>query len=256
MITLFLIILFIFVIFILTNKIEKFTDYSSSNIYFLDYNESVYILKYNNDNYFKSFYKLDYVSRNINNIEEYFNMIDKSIENFTYEEKDKIYKCIEIANNRIKNISLEWFDGKKCLNIPWNIICVKGKLYENGLPHTRGNYIIISKKDINDFSIEKLTKTLIHEKVHIYQKIYKEDAEKYLIKHNFTKYKYRTNNDKIRSNPDIDNWIYKDENGNIYSAKYVNDNPTSIENIEYKPYNSQSYEHPFEKMAIYIENYI
>ena len=258
MIIIIMLLLFILLIilFIFSKKFENFTNYSYNNIYFLNNNESLYILKYNNDNYFNSFYKLDYVSRNIKNINEYFSMIHNSVDEFTYDEKEKIIKCIQLADNKIKNISLEWFNGNKCLNIPWNIICIKGKLYENGLPHTRGNYIIISKKDVNEFSIEKLTKTFIHEKVHIYQKIYKDDVDKYLIHHNFSKYKYRTNNDNIRANPDIDKWIYKDKNGNIYCAKYINDNPKSIENIEYKPYNSQSYEHPFEKMAIFIENYI
>jgi hypothetical protein len=222
----------------------------------LDINEASYVLKNDNDDYFKGFYKLDYISRNINNIHDYYSIIDDSVDNFSIDEKNKISKAIQLADNKIQKIYFDWFDGKKCIDIPWNLICIKGKLYENGLPHTRSNYIIISKKNIDNYSMDKLTKTLIHEKVHIYQKIYKEDCEKYLKEHNFKRYKYREENDNIRANPDIDKWIYKDGSDNIYSAKYTNNNPESIESIEYKPYNSQSYEHPYEKMAIYIENYI
>ena len=65
--------------------------------------------------------------------------------------------------------------------------------------------------------------------------------------------KKRNINDNIRANPDLDNWIYKDDNENIYSAIYK-DNPSTIEDIEYFPVNNQSYEHPYEKMAIEIEN--
>ena len=52
---------------------------------------------------------------------------------------------------------------------------------------------------------------------------------------------------------DLDNWIYQDSSEKLYKAIY-NNNPNSIEDIEYYPVNKQSYEHPFEKMAIYIEN--
>jgi hypothetical protein len=111
-----------------------------------------------------------------------------------------------------------------------------------------------SKKDINEYSESKLTDTLIHEKVHIYQKIYKDDVEKYLNEYNFKILKKRDESDNIRSNPDLNNFIYKDNNNNIYKATYEN-NPKSIEDIVYSPINNQSYEHPFEKMAIFIENY-
>ena len=77
----------------------------------------------------------------------------------------------------------------------------------------------------------------------------------FLVKNNFTKYKKRTNEDNIRANPDLDNWIYQDLKGDIYEAIY-NNNPSSIEDITYKPINNQSYEHPYEKMAIEIEKYV
>ena len=96
-------------------------------------------------------------------------------------------------------------------------------------------------------------KTLMHEKVHIYQKIYKDHVEKYIKMNNFIKIKERSSSDNIRANPDLDNWIYKDSNNNIYQAIY-NNKPSSVEDITYLPFNSQSYEHPFEKMAIFIEN--
>jgi len=256
-----ILVLFIFlIIYILIidyyNYNVKELFYSENNkIHFLNRAESLDVLKNDYDNYFKSFYKLDYKSRHINNINEYKLLIDKSVEQFSDLEKDKIIKCAKSADNILEKISLNWFNGLKCSKINWNIICIKDKLYENGLPHTRGKYIIISKNDVNKYSFDKLTKTLIHEKVHIYQKMYKEDSQKYLEENNFTIYKYREETDNVRANPDTNNWIYKDKNGIIYSAKYINNNPESIESISYKPYNSQTYEHPFEKMAIYIEDY-
>jgi len=182
------------------------------------------------------------------------NYIELSVTEFNNDEKNKIISCIDEVNTIFNNLYFEWFDGKKANNILWKIGCIKGKLYEHGLPHTRGDIIVISKEKVNNYTKKKLIKTLIHEKIHIYQKIYPNDVNKYLIENKFYKIKKKDINDNIRANPDLDEWIYKDIKGNIYKAIY-NDNPLSIEDITYSPKDNQSYEHPFEKMAIFIENY-
>lgn len=252
----------IILIFYFTNFL-LYKVYTNKNIESMENNELIYfinkdtlydILKSDKDNFYKTFYHLDFKTRNINNIEEYINYIKKSVYNPNEEEKNKIKKCITDANSRLEKLHFNWFDGNKAKELPWNIGCIQEKLYENGLPHTRGNIIILSKKDINEYNESKLVDTLIHEKVHIYQKIYKDDVEKYLNEYNFSIVKKRDEFDNIRSNPDLNNIIYKDNNNNIYKATYKN-NPKSIEDIVYSPINNQSYEHPFEKMAIFIENY-
>ena len=73
----------------------------------------------------------------------------------------------------------------KALYIPWYICCTQGLSYENGVPHTRGNYIIISKEHIKNKDVNELANTLVHEKVHVYQKLYPDDVSKYLEKYNF-----------------------------------------------------------------------
>jgi hypothetical protein len=246
-----LLLLFIILLFIYSkNKnIENFNN----NIIFINDNELFFILTRDYDNYFKSFYHNDFYSRQIKNIEEYNINIKKSISNFNEKEIIKIKKCIEKVNLKLISINLYWFNGKKALEIPWKIGCIIGKLYENGLPHTREDVIILSKEHINNYSNLKLSKTLLHEKVHIYQKFFKKDIEKYIHKNNFIKIKEKSLDDNIRANPDLDNWIYKDSNNLIYKAEY-NKYPKSVEDINYSFQNSQSYEHPFEKMAIYIEN--
>ena len=242
-------------------KFSNFDDYMilennlkyDSNIIFLDKNDLYNILSNDKDNYYKSFYPIDFYVRKIKNIEEYLNYIKKSISSPNNIEKNKITKCINNANKKLKYINKSWFNGEKCIKLQWKIGMVTGKLYENGLPHTRDDIIIISKEDINLYTEKKLTKTLIHEKIHIYQKMYPNDINIYLNINNLKKYKKKTENDNIRANPDLDSWIYIDNNNNVYKAVY-NKNPQSVEDIEYFPYNSQSSEHPFEKMAIEIEN--
>ena len=224
------------------------------NVYFIDKNELINILHKDSDNYYKSFLKNDLIARKISSVKEYYNYINNSISNFTKEEKEKILRCIKIANEKIYNIKLDWFDGLKANLIDWNIGCMNSNLYENGLPHTRNDIILISKNYLKNNDI-RIIKTLIHEKVHIYQKKYKDDSEKFIKYYNYTIIKEKDENDNIRANPDLNNFIYKDKNNNINKAVY-NKNPINIEDIIYYPINNQSYEHPYEKMAIDIENYV
>ena len=225
------------------------------NLFFINNNKLTDILISDNDNYYKTFYKNDFHSRKINSIQEYKFLIKSSTSNFTGSEKDKIKNCITKIYPILEKLKFDWFDGKKANNIPWKFGCVKNKYYEHGLPHTRNDIIIISSEDVNKFSDEKLIKTFIHEKVHVYQKLYPNDIDTYLTYNKFIKHKIRDQNDNIRANPDLNNWIYKDSENNIYQALY-NENPSSVEDIKYLPINNQSYEHPFEKMAIEIEDSI
>ena len=247
------VIIFIFFIIInnciLKKNIENFND----NIIFLNNNELLNILINDNDGYYNTFYNNDFHARNIKNIDEYKYLIKDSVSDFSEEQKNKLVESINSADLFFSKFKTDWFDGNKNNNIKWIIGCIKGKLYENGLPHTRNNIIIISDEKVNNYGLKNLTKTLIHEKVHLYQKTYRSDIQLYLNKHNFNKLKKRDIYDNIRANPDLDNWIYTDNKENIYKAVY-NNNPLSIEDIEYSPINNQSYEHPYEKMAIDIEN--
>jgi hypothetical protein len=225
---------------------------SVDSIHFLDKEQLFDLLKNDNDNYYKTFSKNDYKTRNINNINEYINLIKESTTDFTHLEKDKLIRCIEKVNIYFDNIKYEWFDGNKANAILWKIGCVKGKLYENGLPHTRIDTIILSKEHLNTYD-NKLIKLLIHEKIHVYQKMYPNDVQLYIKLNGFIPIKKREMNDNIRANPDLDNWIYKDKESNIYKAEYKKD-PKTIRDVIYYPSDSQLYEHPYETMAITIEN--
>ena len=244
--------IFMFIFFYYLNLILSYEEKFSLNIIFLEKEVLYNILINNKDNYYDTFYVNDFKTRGINNINEYERYIKDSVSTIDYNDKIKIKKCIRDADIFLESINFEWFNGSKAKKIPWKIGYVIGKLYEFGLPHTRDDIIILSRDNVKNYNINKLTKTLIHEKVHIYQKIYKDDVSIYLLKNKFTKFKKRDEDDNIRANPDLDNWIYKDSENNLYTAIY-NNNPKTIEDITYNPINNQSYEHPYEKMAIFIE---
>jgi len=227
---------------------ENYID-ESLNTIFLSKNDLENILISDIDNFYSRFYKKDFEVRKINNISEYTSKIKNSVTDFTENEKKYISEMISQINNKFENINLPWLNGKKFNRLNWKLGLISGYEYENGLCHTRNDTIIIQRDKLN----YNFYKTLIHEKVHVYQKMYPEDIEIFLKLNNFKKIRKTTESDMIRANMDIDEWIYADQNDNEYKAVF-NENPVDIQDVTFSPCNSQICEHPLEKMAIDISN--
>jgi hypothetical protein len=254
----FIVLFFVILLFYFVNKILSSNEYfdNQTNVYFLNKNELSNTLIKDDDDYYKTFFKYDLYARNIKSIYEYKFKIQESVINLTIQQKNKLIECCNMVDEKLKNINFDGFDGVKASNIMWKIGAIKGKSYENGLPHTRKYVIILPIEKINLKTTKQLCVLLCHEKVHIYQKKYKDDIKQYLKKNDISILKIREEKDMVRANPDLDNYIYKNNNNIIYSAKYNSTKPTSIVDIEYNNDGTQSSEHPFEKMAIDIENLI
>jgi hypothetical protein len=218
------------------------------NIIFVSKNDLENILVSNSDNFYNRFYKTDFQLRKINNIPEYTRKIKNSVTDFSENEKIYISEIIKQIHNKFENINLPWFNGKKFNKLKWKIGLVSGYEYENGLFHTRNDTVIIQREQIHRYNFFT---TLIHEKVHVYQKMYPEDTDIFLKLNNFKKIRKIIESDMIRANMDTDEWIYADQNGNEYKAVF-NKNPVNIQDVTFSPCNSQLCEHPFEKMAIDI----
>jgi hypothetical protein len=247
-INIFSIILLISIIFVLFKNI-----YLYDNIEFITKKELKTILLNDNDNYYKTFTRKDLIVRNVKNVNEYKLIIKDSVCELNDSHKFKVRNAVKIADNKINKLIesndgiYEGIDLLKLYNLKWKLGYICNNNYEEGLPHTRDDIIIMHVNDINNNNTKSIAETLVHEKVHVYQKTYKDDVDKYLNINNFKKIKTRANEDNIRANPDMDNSIYSDDTM-IYSAKYL-PNADSIKDVRlYK--NDQKYEHPFENMAI------
>ncbi len=256
-----LILLILSIVFILLMKKEQFNNNTSINtsINILDKEQLIDFLKKDQDNYYKSFNKLDMIARNINSISNYNNFIEKSCVNPTNKQINILEHLISKADKLISKYSCIGFNGKLCSDLKWNIGLIDGKKYEYGLPHTRNNIIIIPISIINNSN--DFLKTLIHEKIHIYQKTYNNDIYLYINENGYKKYKtkdklYSDQECNIRSNPDLNDWIYLDKNNNIMMTCYNNDHPSSIIDTKTQPINSSYYEHPYEYMAYNLANII
>ena len=217
---------------------------------YLNKEELYEYLKKDEDNYIKNFSNKDLTVRNVNNINEYYDNIKKACIDINEDSIRILNECIHKANNKLNKYKCIGFDGSKCANIQWKIGLINNNLYEEGFPHTRNNLIIIPKSSLNNK--ESLINTLIHEKIHVYQKMYPGDMDKYTQYHHFYKKMRRGEVDDARANPDLDEWIYNDSNNQSYMALYKADS-TNITDVTFYPNNSHFYEHPYEKMAYDME---
>jgi len=212
------------------------------------------ILLSEKDNFFKTFFDYDLFARQSTTLQDYFEKIKLSVSFFSDNEKNKIQKCSIECDNYLMSLGSTFpgFDGVKASNIPWKFGRVQGRLYEYGLAHTRFNDVIIFSEESLNNPEPLLTKTLIHEKIHLYQKQYPDDVQTYLNHNNIAKLKKREYKDYIRANPDLDEWIYKDQKtGFIFKCEYSSKFPKNILDVKNT---NQLFEHPFEKMAVEISN--
>tara|TARA_B100000900_G_scaffold386625_1_gene377242 strand:- start:75 stop:860 length:786 start_codon:yes stop_codon:yes gene_type:complete len=249
------ILLFIFVV-IIFNIYKYFINRKGyNNVILLSREETLSIILNDNDNYYSKFTDKDLKVRKVSSISEYKNKIKNSVCDGNKMIKTKIMNSINKSNEKINKLNIihngnyKGIDLNKLYNIKWKIGFICNNSYEDGLPHTRNDTIIIPMDIIYDYSSNRLCETLIHEKVHIYQKLFQKETEIYLKENNFEKIKKIDYDDNIRANPDIDDNIYRDQS-TIYKASYL-PNAVSIHDVRIYS-DSQKYEHPFEHMAIIL----
>jgi hypothetical protein len=129
---------------------------------------------------------------------------------------------------------------------------------ENGFPHTHGTSIFIPEHMLKNKSIT--LKTMVHEFVHVYQRTNPVKTHNLLSHWGYTPVchvaQFRKNNYLLRANPDLNDLIYMDKEGNIEFMKFTSCTPSSILDVtnvkiggEHSTVRDSIHEHPFEYMA-------
>lgn len=252
-ILLFLIIIILFVVinFFIKKNNENFNN---KNIIFLTDEQTKNLLLSNEDGYYDEFSQADFFARGIKNIEEYLEKIKSCCSNFTDSEKGKIINAIKNVDSFFSNkCKVDWINSEKLISIPWKFGITKDLSYDNGLPHTRLDTILFCSERLKSKSEKDLEALLVHEKIHIYQKNFPEECCKYNDIMGFIKVRKINKNDLIRANPDTDHYLYKNRLNQYLIGKYNSDTPENLLDTSYSPFNEQSYEHPYEHMAIKVE---
>ena len=246
------------------NITEKYENIE--NIHFMTYKETADFFTKDTDMYVRNMSDLDLHARKVKTYIEYINNIEDTAISFTDEEKDLLIKCAKNADIYLRKETFKELDYAKYINgnniadIKWIFANTYTNRYNNilkeneeGLPHTRENIIFLSK-NVLKYDELALTNTLIHEKIHIYQRYNSSIFDKIINEMGLKEldiktYKYAK---YIRSNPDTNNKIYYNGD-NIMVCLYRNDKPNSINDVVH---NNYATEHPYEKIAYEIaENF-
>ena len=223
------------------------------NINFLKKEELIDFFYNDSDTYFKNLTDFDLYARKVNNSNIYKNKSIQCATDFNNNQINIIRKsCIE-ADKYLNNYN-KLLKGSDIAIIKWNFALTKNYNnfeYENGLPHTRKNIIFLSDKNIPNTINHNFINTLIHEKIHIYQRYNPNILENVINKMGFKKTSFK--NKKQRSNPDLNNSIYLDNNNKKLACLYRSNKPDNINDVICLE-NNNLYEHPYELIAYNIAN--
>lgn len=159
--------------------------------------------------------------------EHYRNDYKSAYEELTETDKTLLTRVIVEANKLTTPY-------KNLQQLEWRIVKVKNTV-EYGLPHTIGNMIVINRDTLLRPEKE-LVKTMIHEKLHIYQRMNSASARQWITQNGFRALlpsEFATLNKELlqlrRSNPDLDTNTYVHIKSNLVLRQLYNSNmPTSI----------------------------
>lgn len=254
-ILLLILLIIVYIVYLAYNSYKK--NQNENNIYFMNTEETEMFLLKDEDYYVRNLSKYDIYARHVKTNKEYLDNISKAASSFTKEEIARLIKCSHDADIFFKNFYIKKYKeikGRDIAAIKWIYAITDNNVYEEGLPHTRVNIIFLSKNILKNTDND-LTNTLIHEKIHIYQRYNTDLFNKILASMNYSIVDKNLieNNHLIRSNPDVNKNIYIDNNTKKYFiCLYRNEKPSGINDVII---NNYSIEHPYEMIAYDIANY-
>lgn len=215
-------ILFILVIVLMFLWVRK-SGYNSQ-VKLMTANETNTFLKSDSDGFVAGLNRWDLFARRVSTPQEYIDKISKSgidaqVSLPLLEKVDEVF--------RKKG-------DEKIANEPWIIAMTDGS-YEEGFPHTRENIIFLTPESVS-------LNTLIHEKLHIYNRFNPPD----LVGMGYKYLGPRKGTYRLRSNPDVDENIWEDPaSGKPMVALYNSDRPMGLLDINIDSEN----EHPYEVLS-------
>ena len=230
--------------------------------YYMTAEETSNFLNTDSDNYAKQLSPLDLHARNVSSSSEYIANIKQTAVSFTQSEKDILDAYTKKADIFLRNTQFKeliysgYINGNDIANINWVFAKTQNvdkKEYEEGLPHTRENIIFLSD-NVLKYDENSLITTLIHEKIHIYQRYNEELFNKIIGVMGLIEAPGTAETKKyMRSNPDTNRKIYIDnKTNNAMVCLYRSEKPSHINDVIMK---NHSLEHPYEKIAYEIADY-
>jgi hypothetical protein len=221
------------------------------------------------DKFINNLDAVNQIARGVKTNDEYLTITSKSATAFTESEKNKLNAAIYLACDKLAGIKKRKLNrfGIDIIKLrelleKWTLAKTRDRVLEGGMPHTRRDIIFLSGYYLanNIDNIDKLTKTMIHEIIHIYQRNNREDYIEFLKAHEWEVHPYNGNDKRL--NPDLDELVWKrpaqrgetatkanriDAGGyKIFIALFNSRNPKDLKDINIK---KASEEHPYEYYA-------
>lgn len=240
----------IVILWLLSIRLEMF----SSDPVFLSKEETTNLLLRDPGSYIANMSEPDLKARRASTRQEYLKKCLQSATNFTSDEKKTISKITRLVDKKVKKYKGNFLinvDTKVLDDIEWKFSKTSRDVCENGFPHTRADVIFISSETLK-LDPKSLEQTLLHEKVHVYQRLNPELVSTDIEKSGYRKMALRKSYPLSRANCDLDEWVYiKDGEGPLL-IEYKSESPVSI-----RDHNGVSKnEHPYEIMAYDMEKIV
>lgn len=217
---------------------------NDDSTYYLNKNETADFFIKDNDSYVASLTPPDLHARNVKTHREYLEKCVNSAMDFDSRSKSIINNAIVLSDKYLRGLDSPYIDNEKMNKIMWKIALSS---CEEGLPHTRQDIIFLSPNVLKR-SVPEIASILVHEKVHVYQRKFLQEFRDSLLANGYSIIGERREYPLARSNPDLDNLIYSDKDGNIMISLYKSDTPSSINDVVASSHG----EHPFEEIAYVI----
>lgn len=247
-------ILFSFIIlFILFTFQERYQNVI--NITFLTKENTIDFFQKDVDGYIEQLSLPDLIAQKANTHQEFLNAICNAADSFSLSEKAKCLYTCTLADRWIRNKMKQYtgINNQKLANLPWKLSLTRGRVNEEGLPHTRKDVIFLSD-DTLSLSNKELTRTLIHEKIHVYERLFPQDMELWMNASGYKRYKRLSEHQLARSNPDVDGWTYINPQGLETVVFYRSEKPKGIDDVIYPGAQHPNTEHPYETLAYMIDH--
>lgn len=221
---------------------ERFTSpLPGATVRLLSGSETAGFLAEDTDRYVATLSPADLYARRVSTPEQYLQRIVPAAMPFPSDAQERVQKACAQADAYLRTVK-----ETKMAEIPWLVALTHGREYEEGLPHTRQNTIFLSTETLKEDQ-DRLTQTMIHEKVHLYQRRYPEEVAGRILRDGFTRWRERASMPLARANPDLDAWVYLDRaSKEPMVAIYTSSKPAGITDVVIT---DPSNEHPYEKMA-------
>lgn len=161
--------------------------------------------------------------------------------------------------------------------VPWKIAVLYPGGFGAQFPHTLGDVVCMPLDSFAD--ADRVVRTLVHERVHVFQRMFPEATERLLVEHwglrrAYMHHSVATEGVFLRSNPDLDGWLWTERRGGhvvaqVYTSSAPADlsassalrfkalTPSLMGAVESDPHAAPpTYEHPYERMAYELEAYL